>query len=171
MLGRLTRWLRMLGFDTQYAGGHEGIPDDRELLVQAAREGRLLVTQDKLLGQNPGFCLLVSGEVEEQLMELVRTLDGPFQKVADQGISRCSMCNGNLDELLAPALDDELSNRVTTSKSERRELPVQVWEALPQAVRASQQIFWRCVDCGQVYWKGSHWVKIDRVRRLLIDGP
>lgn len=56
MLGRLAKWLRMLGFDVEYAAG----VDDEELVARVEESGRVLVTRDTrlpahLLARHPPY--------------------------------------------------------------------------------------------------------------------
>ena len=207
MLGRLARWLRMLGFDTIYAEDQAGVFDDHELLVQAVEDGRMLLTRDRSLGQNPAICLLRTEDVEQQLRELQEALGRPFTNVVRSADPRCSTCNGFLAKLLAPPVSYQPTATMITSyatpppsptpsltpsptpsltpsptpstppppspppelASPPPELSLQIWERLPQGVKASQQDFWQCKTCEQVYWKGSHWVEIEKVRQRLIE--
>jgi len=138
MLGRLARWLRILGFDCAYASE---IPD-AELVRRAAAEGRILLSRDRSLPEEwrlPGILLVRSEEPREQIREIVRAFD---LAGAVRLFSRCSECN----EPLRPAQEDEVSARV------------------PPRVRASHDAFLACPACGRVYWEGSH---TERIRRRL----
>ena len=94
MLMRLGRWLRLLGQDVARPEGES----DAELLLQAKKESRTIITRDKGLFQAcPGAgasCLLIrSSAISDQLLEM-----------ADAGVplrldpKRCTLCNGLLEE-------------------------------------------------------------------------
>jgi uncharacterized protein len=138
MLGRLARWLRVLGFDTRY----EPTLDDRALVRLADAEGRVLVTRDRHLLRDlrPAASLEVRSDVPiEQLRTVIERLSlAPPAEL----FMRCLVCNG----VLRDVPPDEA----------RALLPPRSRE-LPGPVR-------RCPGCGGVYWPGSH---ARRMRRTL----
>ncbi|RME40127.1 MAG: hypothetical protein D6793_00070, partial [Thermoflexia bacterium] len=69
MLGRLARWLRLLGYDTAY----ENHADDLELARRARAEGRILLTRDRALAARKGLraLLIESEDVQEQVRQVV----------------------------------------------------------------------------------------------------
>jgi len=128
MLGRLTRWLRLMGYDTLY--WREG--SDEELIGFARAEGRLIVTRDRgLAGRRGVEALFIHGEQLDEQIEEARGALGAGR----QPFSRCPECNGVLDALPHDAARDLV--------------PPYVWH--------TQREFHRCRDCGRVYWKGTHW--------------
>jgi uncharacterized protein with PIN domain len=95
MLMHLGRWLRLLGQDVARPEGES----DAQLLLQAKRESRTIITSDKGLFQAcPGAgvkCMLIrSSAISDQLQEM-----------ADAGVAlrldpqRCTLCNGLLEEM------------------------------------------------------------------------
>lgn len=145
MLGKLTTYLRMCGYDTVYALDR-GVEDDASLRSIARREGRTLLTRDVELATNaPEGVLLESRDVREQLRELSQrgyalSLDVP---------TRCSRCNGRL-------------RRLRPGES-----------TPPFAPDPDETAVWTCRDCGQPFWRGSHWVDVEdalgRIRRAVED--
>ncbi len=138
MLGRLARWLRVLGYDTVY----DPLAADEQLVAWAAAEGRVLLTRDRRLLRelHPAAALEISSGVPlEQLRQVVDvlTLAPPAELFA-----RCLLCN----EPLAQVPDVE------------RDL------ALPERARSLPGPVRRCPCCGRVYWPGSH---ARRMRRAL----
>ena len=151
MLGKLAEWLRIFGYDTVSAADLS-IVDDDYLLDMAEDEGRVLLTKDKELfhnAQKEGIqAVLVEGDdVEHQIADLVRRKIIELREVPS--LERCPRCNG----LLKPV-----------KKSEVRGL-------VPMGVYMSHDEFWICTNCGQVYWKGSHWKRmkefVERVKKLI----
>jgi uncharacterized protein with PIN domain len=143
MLGRLARWLRILGFDTLYC------PDitDRRLLRLAREEGRFILTRDThFLRKDVGDCLLVTSDgLEEQVSEVVKALG-----LRPPGESRCPNCNGVLREVL-----------------DKQDIA----DAVPEYVYLNFNRFQRCLQCGNVYWEGSQFRRIrQRVADLLAEG-
>jgi uncharacterized protein with PIN domain len=140
MLGSLTRWLRISGYDSEYRRD----TDDNDLIQEADREGRILVTRDKELFQRAKkrdvVAILVESDKDaEQLSEVARKIG----LVLEPRESRCPKCNG----LLVQKEKFLIKGKV----------PASSLEAFNE--------FWVCESCGSVYWKGSHWNQI----RLTIE--
>ena len=107
--------------------------EGRDLLVLAAREGRVVLTRDERLGRDPGRALvrvLRADRFREQIRELVAA------GLLDPSLApepRCTACNGEPHALAAS------------------DLPASV----PPRVRASGAAFSRCPGCGRIAWDGS----------------
>ena len=133
-LGKLTRHLRMLGFDSLF----ENDWGDRELARISSEEGRILLTGDRDLLMHrivTHGCYIRSGTPLHQLRYLIDRLDlcsmtHPF--------TRCMECNGLLQETDAET----------------------VWEQIPESVRITHNEFRACTSCGKAYWKGSHFKRM-----------
>jgi uncharacterized protein with PIN domain len=144
MLGRLARWLRLLGFDTLY------YPDisDSDLLKIALREERYILTRDThfLKMKNLETLHFVhSNEPLEQVREVIEVfaLKEPLP-------GRCARCNGILSE-------------VETKDSMR--------DMVPEYVFLNCTHFLRCLACGNVYWEGTHLKRFRAMRdRVLRKG-
>jgi hypothetical protein len=142
MLGRLARWLRVLGFDVLYFPRIE----DTALLGVARREGRALLTRDTGLVERTGGhpALLVASEKwEDQLVQVLEAF-GLKDRVAPH--TRCLDCNAPLK----PLPKERVKNLVAPFVVERA-------EALAL-----------CPACGRVFWKGSHADDMDaRIRKIM----
>lgn len=154
-LGTLARNLRLLGFDTRWAGdtgtnGEPGELDDAALVQVSSDERRVLLTRDRGLLMRAkvthGACLH-SEDPFEQTVEVVRRYDlagsiAPF--------TRCLTCNGRLVRVDKHA----------------------VLHRLPRRTRREHDRFVRCTSCGQVYWPGSHHGRlrevVERVREAAV---
>ena len=139
MLGRLARWLRVLGLDASY----EADVADADLVRRAYDEDRWILTRDRALPVEwrvPRIHLVASEAPLEQLAEVVRAfaLD-PGQLAL---FARCTRCNAPLAEV-------------------SRE---QAAGAVPPRILQATARFHRCPGCGRVYWEGTH---VDRMRRTL----
>jgi uncharacterized protein with PIN domain len=138
MLGRLARWLRVLGYDTS----HDTVLDDPELVRRANDEARVLLTRDRRLLRDlrPQQSLEIRHDDPlQQLQSVVQSL--ALQPPAEL-FTRCLLCNTVLD--LLPAAEAG------------RLVPPEVRE-LAGSVR-------RCPTCGRLYWDGSH---VRRMRNAL----
>ena len=142
MLGRLARWLRVLGFDTRYRVDI----DDEDLLITARNSGAVILTRDTgLLARNDigPACFVTHDRVEEQLVQVAVTL-GLKVKV-DRLFTRCLRCNGGIEAV--------------SRKRVEGEVPDYVWR--------NQSCFSRCTSCGRIYWGGSHRARMLRKLRDL----
>ena len=141
MLGSLARWLRLLGYETDYFGG---VPDDFLLKTIGSTEGILLTRDVELLNRAraAGFqAFLIAGENEEdRLRDFSNQLGLPLE--ANVALSRCPKCNGVL----------------------RRVKPTEI-SRVPRGTLKRYKEFWICVSCGKIYWKGRHWKNINTTLR------
>ncbi|MFQ5909109.1 MAG: Mut7-C RNAse domain-containing protein [Thermoplasmata archaeon] len=139
MLGTLAKWLRFLGLDTAFVGPMS----DKELKEIAISQGRVILTRDKELSQSRDVdaIYLDGDDLDHQVVQVFRALN---LKV-EEPMSRCSVCNGLIEEIG----QEEAGNNV------------------PEDVLSNQSVFWRCKDCGKHYWKGSHWEGIlERIEKI-----
>jgi uncharacterized protein with PIN domain len=132
MLGRLARWLRILGYDTTYLSP----ADDNDLVRVARAEGRILLTRDTELARRRGLraILIESERVEEQVRQVLDALD----LTTEGSFSRCPICNIPLEELNKAAVADHV----------------------PPYILRTQERFSRCPNCGRIYWRGTHWARM-----------
>ena len=129
MLGRLARWLRILGHDVAY-GPHLG---GRALIDLARREGRVLLTRDTRLVRSrdlPPHLFIDSDHFREQLRQVATA----FALGGAALLGRCLDCNRVLDEL--------------PRERARDRVPVFVWETAER--------FLVCGGCGRLYWPATH---------------
>ncbi len=153
MLGGLARWLRMLGYDTEY----DSKTSDNDLLKTARSEDRILLTRDEELYTRAQAralpSLLIKGEHESERLgflakELQLSLD------INMAATRCPECGVELGKV---------------SKTEIASL-------VPPASLKLYDEYWKCKNpsCGKVYWVGSHWTQIhatlEKARKLALDG-
>ena len=139
MLGGLARWLRMLGYMTEY----DGEADDNSLLLSSEIPDTVLLTRDeelynRALAKGIHSILLVGGREEARLGQLARTLGISLEM--DMATTRCPECGSELHEV---------------SK-------VQAATAVPAKSLELYDRFWRCsnASCEKTYWVGSHWKQI-----------
>ena len=145
MLGKLSRWLRMAGFDVAY---RRQIPDE-DLLEAARAESRVLLTRDTRLIQrcDPEQSLFIGHDLlADQLQEFFQRF--PELKSQVVPLSRCVECNA----LLRPIAKEEIREKV--------------WPYVYQ----HQERFTTCPDCHRVYWEATHVAKIrEKLHQLIFD--
>jgi uncharacterized protein with PIN domain len=134
MLGRLARWLRLIGYDTIYARDWS----DHRIAARARAEGRIVLTLDRELARRRGIrCLLMEHQdLKGQLEEIGLALGPPPGSLQP----RCPSCNATLGAIA----DDEVRRRV------------------PPYVYRTHERFRYCARCDQIYWRGSHWEDVER---------
>jgi uncharacterized protein len=129
MVGKLARWLRVLGFDVAYSNTFQ----DDEIIRLAEAEDRIILTRDTGLAARyiRDRCLLIQDDdYKEQIRQVVQTFDLKDFKV----FSRCLECNAPLHDV-----DKE-----------------SIFEKVPPYVYLTQNRFAQCRSCGRVYWHGTH---------------
>ncbi len=130
MLGKLARFLRMIGQDVIYFAD----ADDDFIIYSAKETRRILLTRDVRLYQSARLLgipavLVCSNHVKEQLKEVIEAT-----KLVPEKAKRCIVCNAPLKSV------------------ERCEIEGLV----PEFVWMRNSEFWICEGCGKVYWRGSH---------------
>jgi uncharacterized protein with PIN domain len=142
-LGKLARYLRLLGFDTSYRRD----ADDADLADASREQGRVLLTRDvgvlKRSSVTHGYYVRAD-EPESQVIEVLVRFDladgmTPFE--------RCPECNGELHSVPKEEIQDRLE----------------------PGTRSSYEEFRRCDGCERVYWEGAHFKRlvalVERVRQ------
>lgn len=129
MLGRLVKWLRVIGQDVTYGTHLAGYG-----LIRAARaEGRLILTRDRSLvrKQPPVFLFIESDHYREQLRQVIKTCNlSPLVNA----FTRCLKCNA----LLQPRSKESVK------------------DSIPAYVYETQEKFSWCPQCRRVYWPATH---------------
>ena len=133
-LGKLTRYLRMMGFDVLYENNF----DDNEIVNLSLKETRAILTKDRgILKRSEvthGYWVR-STKIKEQVIEVIKRFD--LKNIIEK-FSRCIECNSMLESI---------------SKSK-------IIASLPPKVSKSQESFSRCPVCKKNYWKGTHHQKM-----------
>jgi uncharacterized protein with PIN domain len=143
MLGRLAKWLRLIGYDTAY----ENVATDPHLARRARAENRVLLTRDRELAERRGLrTLLIRSEIlQEQVRQVLESL--PLSEAGAQ--PRCAVCNHALE----------------------RARPSEIQDAVPPYVLRTHHDFQRCSGCGRVYWPGTHFDAIRRQIAAITPDP
>jgi uncharacterized protein with PIN domain len=137
MLGKLTRWLRLLGYDVDYSSKL----DDAQLMLAAKKERRILLTRDLELYQQATAkginVFYLEGKTEaERLANLAKRFK--IRLDIDMATSRCTKCNVTVK----PTLKQNVAKKVEKNTF------------------SNYEDFWECPKCKQIYWQGAHWARI-----------
>ena len=142
MLGSLTRWLRLIGHDVRYLKDY----DDLELIEEAMKKSRTLLTGDFELyrrAKKRGIeVTLIKERGKAEMLAQVIDQYGLSLEI-DPSKSRCPKCSS-------------LVNAIPKEKIKSK---------VPPSTFEFHENFWICMnsECGNVYWYGSHWKKIEKV--------
>lgn len=144
-LGKLARLLRLLGFDARYRNDYE----DPEIVELAREEHRIILTRDVGLLKHSevthGYWLRATDPLA-QAREVVERFD-----LRDQArpFTRCLRCNGILQPIDKAAVVDRL----------------------PPKVAREHETFYQCRSCDQVYWRGSHFRRLQQKIERILGSP
>jgi len=133
MLGRLAKWLRVLGYDVIYGRHLSG----HGLLRAARADNRLILTRDRSLArkQPPPFVFIESDDYTEQLRQVLRDCDlRPGAGI----FTRCLVCNSRLEPRAKESVEP----------------------LVPAYVFATQERFSWCGRCQKLYWPATHQQKM-----------
>ncbi len=137
MLGKLTRWLRMLGHNVKYSNKL----DDAQLMAIAKKERRILLTRDLELYQQATAkgiqAFYVDGQTEAENLAKIAQRFGISLDI-DMAKSRCPKCNAQVKPIPKEKVAGKVEESTYTYYNE----------------------FWECPKCGQIYWQGAHWTRI-----------
>jgi uncharacterized protein with PIN domain len=139
-VGKLARWLRLMGYDARFFQGE----DDSELVAIALNESRVILTRDtsimkrRLVTKGKLKALLIgSDQPHQQIRQVIYSLHLDYRF---NPFSLCLECNQPL---------------VERKKAEVKEL-------VPPYVFKTQEKFRQCPACGRIYWRGTHWRAMTR---------
>lgn len=142
-LGKLSRLLRLCGFDAKYRNDY----DDRDVVNISVQEHRIILTRDRRLLHykeiTHGYWVRAI-HPDSQLKEVLDRFDLSRQV---HPFHRCIECNGKIQSVAKATVQDRLEP--LTKQYYRK--------------------FYRCVECGKVYWKGSHYEHMVSRLKVLVD--
>jgi len=147
MLGNIARKLRIFGFDTIYLAN----ATDDEILKTGIEQDRVILTADKELFRRivkvGARGVLVGSGGASEIEELIHILSkSGITSLGTKGIgSRCSVCNGHLEERTS----DQVKNN--NHDSNNRDV-----SDVPDKVILYHKQFFECKECRKVYWEGGH---------------
>ena len=142
MLGKLVKWLRVIGQDVIYGPHLTGYG----LIRAARRENRLILTRDRGLKKKnpPKFIFIESDRYGEQLRQVIETCNlSPWDKL----FTRCLDCNS----LLRPRSKES------------------VQDIVPPYVFSTQEEFSECPQCRRVYWPATHHERmVEELKKIVL---
>ena len=142
MLGKLTRWLRMLGHDVKYSRSL----NDEQLIEIAKSERRILLTRDLELYRQATVQGINAFFVErateaKKLADLAKRFNLKLE--FDVTVSRCPKCNTRIKPIPKEKIIGKVHETTASYYDE----------------------FWECPSCEQIYWQGAHWDRIQATLR------
>lgn len=139
-VGKLTKWLRMMGYDAVFFNGS----NDAHMVAKALAEDRIILTRDTQIMKRKVITdgrvkaiLIASDEPVAQMRQVTQTLDLDYRF---RPFSLCLECNRPLEE---------------RSKE-------QVKDRVPPYVFRTQKQYMECPECHRIYWRGTHWEAMTR---------
>ncbi len=144
-LGRLVKWLRILGLDAVYFNQI----NFSALLIQALRDNRIILTRNSRLVNKVRAVKLIqikSDQVKEQLRQVLQELSLKLDSA--RMFNRCTICN------------------IELNKIDRQ----QVRHRVPEYVFKTQSGFLTCPSCQRIYWSGTHWGNVSKILEEIDNG-
>lgn len=136
-LGRLAKWLRILGFDSVY------FKEDNfgTLIIEALRDERIILTRNHHLPSSRGvkIVLIQDEKLKEQIKEVLTALK--IKPSSDMMFTRCIICNEELADIAKEKVKDKV----------------------PEYVFKTQEDFITCPKCKRIYWQGTHWGNVQEI--------
>ena len=134
-VGKLAKWLRMLGYDAVFFEGE----DDAYMIDRALKENRVILTRDTRLMKRGVITsgrlkaiMIGSDKPEPQIQQVIEALHLDFQS---HPFTVCLECNHPLEERSREEIEDRV--------------PPYVFRTQPQ--------YMECPSCHRIYWRGTHW--------------
>ena len=149
-VGKLAKWLRMMGYDALFFNGS----DDSSMVTTAMAEDRVILTRDtgimkrRLVTSGRLEAILITSDIPEmQLKQVIGTLN---LDIYFRPFTICLECNQPLVERSR----QQVENRV------------------PPYVFKTQGQYMECLACHRIYWRGTHWqAMIKKLERLVEYQP
>ena len=141
-LGRLTKWLRLLGFDTRYEPELSG-----KNFIETLEKDRILLTRTQRIRKQFASRKLIfveSDHLDQQLIQVFRELG--LKPAQTRPFSRCLQCNVPIVAVEKNAL----------------------WGQVPDYIFETHDHFQKCAQCDRIYWPGSHTRRsLEKIQQLL----
>jgi uncharacterized protein with PIN domain len=144
-LGRLAKWLRILGYDSIYFKQD----NPSSLIIQSLRDGRIIITRNSRLSKPLGIkSVLIEAEtIKEQMSEVLEKLN--LKPDANLMFTRCTICNIELADIDKEKIKDKV----------------------PEYVFNTQEDFVICPSCNRIYWLGTHWGNVQTTLKEITTNP
>lgn len=146
-VGKLAKWLRMIGYDTQLFDHR----DDKHLIHIALTESRTIITRDTRMMQRR---IIAIGELKALLIKDHDPAKQIYQVIKELGLnpnfrpfSLCLECNQTLEKI---SKEDAL-------------------DRVPPYIYQTQSQYVECPDCRRIYWQGTHWQAMVKKWEILLN--
>lgn len=140
--GKLAKLMRMLGFDVMYSNAFS----QKELVSISINENRVLLSKNsalKNINQVKSF-IITSEDTEMQLQEVLKHFNLKYQF---HPFTKCIVCNGTLHAVSKEKIMHQLQ---------------------PHTIQYFNE-FWQCDNCKRIYWKGSHYKRMEQLVKKFIE--
>ena len=134
-VGKLAKWLRIMGYDASLFTGE----DDGKMVKLALAQNRVVLTKDRQIMRRRlvtsgrlKAILIEDNDSKAQLQQIVEALNLDYQF---KPFSICLECNQNLME---------------RDKERVRDL-------VPPYIFKTHNLYMECPSCHRIYWRGTHW--------------
>jgi uncharacterized protein with PIN domain len=144
-LGKLARYLRLLGFDSI----HRPDFDDHTLVALSQEQARTVLTRDRQLLMRTALVNATFIRSEQPRQQLVEVVDRLRLRESVDPFARCLACNGVVEQAAKAAIAHHL----------------------PPTVRANHDRFTKCPDCDRIYWPGTHYERLRGFVDQVLAGP
>jgi uncharacterized protein with PIN domain len=131
MCGRLARWLRILGYDTEFVED----TSRHKIMMKSLAEQRIVLTRDTRLSKKKVYKLILikSDKIREQVRQVIKELNLKLKK--EKFFSICSVCNKQVLQV--------------EKEKVKGLVPLYVYQTVNE--------FYQCPECKRIYWQGSHY--------------
>lgn len=142
-LGKLARYLRLMGFDTAFVTPIS----DAQLIALMLKEDRIAITRDRKLAERiepERVAIVDSDSPDQQLKDILARFNPPIRR--DLFFSRCLVCNEPCRDIQPEAIEEKV---------------------FPYILRTKKQ-FRQCPKCDRIFWQGSHYHRmLEKLRQIL----
>ncbi len=143
MLGRLAKWLRILGLDTEYYKPNK----IENIILKSLKENRIIITRNSKISTRKTikFILLNTDNLSEQIKHIINILK--IDIPAEYFFSRCVLCNNKLVEINKELVKDKV----------------------PEFVFQINEKFYTCEKCDKIYWQGKHYKSALELKKIILN--
>ena len=136
-LGKLARYMRMLGFDTLYDNSYR----DEEIVRLASAQKRAILTRDVGILKNGAVTHGYWIRSKKPLKQVAEVLERFDLYSSIRPFYRCMVCNGEIEKIDRESIGDKI----------------------PAETGKYYDEFYQCRDCRRIYWKGYHYEKMKAI--------
>jgi len=139
-VGKLARWLRLLGYDAVFFTAE----DDNQMVKQALSENRILLTRDTAIRRRKvaasGQLTVITFETETAEVQMRQLIEQLSLVERSQPFTRCLEDNSFLLPIDKPRVE----------------------KRVPEYTFETHDEFMECPICCRIYWRGSHWLAMQK---------